>query len=1354
MGTLYECLREARLEKYYPTFRANGITRSDGLANLTSDQCSAMGVTSLDDKRRLEELISIVRSVHYSSSRPSSTQLHRSASAGRIVRSSSRSASDYSQQPKRSESVRDSFNIGGGRGLEITRDVTVRDRTPNFSATSYLDMIELLAETSSEESSEESLSDEELPVRLPTRNDTPKQGRNPLERVKHDSGYNYGVPKSKIVKRHKSSRHSGEARIRVCVRKRPLTKKESKSVDEDIVLAESTTTLTVNEPKLAVDLKPYTLQHEFLFDEVFDENCTNEDVYVRATRPLISCLFNGGSATCFAYGQTGAGKTHTMIGNTQTPGLYLLAANDIFSLIQSGKYGSGLHVWVSFFEIYCGQLFDLLNKRNRLHPREDGSQRVCIAGLTETEAVDSKVLVEVLEYGNSVRSKGATGVNPDSSRSHAILQMELRDNSDIRRGRISFIDLAGSERAADVTDTDKQTRLEGAEINQSLLALKECIRSIDQDSRHTPFRQSKLTHILKDSFVGNSKTCMIANISPTQSACENTLNTLRYADRVKELKRDSKNTNISQTVNLLMNIPITAPSVFNPHNVLASSTPMKSQMTRHTSHRHQEFQIDPSESPIRGHNPQRKSVRGQSSKHKSSSSPTRSQSNRSATVASRFVDIPRKMKETTRYSQSPKQPSAGASASYSATSAYSGASASASYNPYSAPAVKTQASASESDHTDTDSNSNNMTLPKANEGAMPNLAIVRSTDTEFDFLTSDFNNVEEMNDLNKNGESYSSKVSQSSHIPAAQAWGPAEDQEPGLVHYPGAQVKMFHNAQPNKMSQDQQMDASRHSAHTTGYQLKPKEESSFVFGPGYFTQPNQVKTGSVSSINPTPSTSQPKPHTSRPNMPLSVVESFEDDLLFGEPVAEDCTKRKQIFQQPPQPTSAAPESMGLPQPYVWGSSIENQSKQGNGNLTPRNGTMNQLSNIPAVMPAHSSDLTIFSQRSPLKPETEPRRKPAPTNVSPSPRSGSLSPKSRTPPLSPKSRTPPLSPKSRPPALKLRVKKADSLPSTSPVPKSPAHSDDSSDSVPASHSDQGQGPYKLPKSDSLRKEKSDPMLALHLQNKKQTAPDPADFLKYLSRSGASRSNPSPTPFTTAAGGRPHEENAIRELNFDRRRTLSDESLGSGNMAIQDTKITEISDNSTKQKTLSNSTIDSSSPVMKDVVVTSNISPQDDSQTELLKPYSSRIDEDGATGGEGAQLSERSMFSPIHPQPLTTKPVSKSVTTYTAAQDVVQPKPVSNSRPWESVNLTRVKTESTDSRSKLIAAHEDQLTRVTSLCKQEMKLLLTAKKSGQKSFEDYLRRLNDLLNQKMATIQYLQENINDYICDSSQNTEIHK
>jgi len=193
----------------------------------------------------------------------------------------------------------------------------------------------------------------------------------------------------------------------------------------------------------------------------------------------------------------------------------------------------------AFFEIYAGKLFDLLNNRKRLEAREDGKQQVVICGLQEKMVDSAATLMHVIEKGESVRSVGATGANVDSSRSHAILQMTIRPTGSSKtHGKISFIDLAGSERGADTADNDRKTRLEGAEINKSLLALKECIRALDMDSSHIPFRGSKLTSVLKDSFVGNCRTVMIANVSPNISSCEHTLNTLRYADRVKELKKE------------------------------------------------------------------------------------------------------------------------------------------------------------------------------------------------------------------------------------------------------------------------------------------------------------------------------------------------------------------------------------------------------------------------------------------------------------------------------------------------------------------------------------------------------------------------------------------------------------------------------------------------------------------------------------------------------------------------------------------------------------------------------------------------------------------------------------------------
>ncbi|CAM0881226.1 unnamed protein product [Alopecurus aequalis] len=347
-----------------------------------------------------------------------------------------------------------------------------------------------------------------------------------------------------------NTRESNVAKIKVVVRKRPLNRKEISRKEEDVIDVHNSQFLTVHEPKLKVDLTAYVDKHEFCFDAVLDEAVTNDEVYRETVEPIIPIIFQRTKATCFAYGQTGSGKTYTM------QPLPLRAAQDMVRLLHQPVYQTqNFKLWLSYFEIYGGKLFDLLSERRPLCIREDGKKQVCIVGLQEFEVCDVQIVKEYIERGNASRSTGSTGANEESSRSHAILQLAVkkhipvietrrqrdRDANEAKNtkhvGKLSFIDLAGSERGADTTDNDKQTRIEGAEINKSLLALKECIRALDNDQIHIPFRGSKLTEVLRDSFVGNSRTVMISCISPGSGSCEHTLNTLRYADRVKSLSK-------------------------------------------------------------------------------------------------------------------------------------------------------------------------------------------------------------------------------------------------------------------------------------------------------------------------------------------------------------------------------------------------------------------------------------------------------------------------------------------------------------------------------------------------------------------------------------------------------------------------------------------------------------------------------------------------------------------------------------------------------------------------------------------------------------------------------------------------
>ncbi|TYJ14005.1 hypothetical protein E1A91_A10G088900v1 [Gossypium mustelinum] len=362
------------------------------------------------------------------------------------------------------------------------------------------------------------------------------------------------VPENELLKSFAVDKEkvNSVAKIKVVVRKRPLNKKELAKNEEDIIETLSNS-LVVHETKLKVDLTEYMEKHEFVFDAVLNEEVSNDEVYRETVEPIVPIIFQRTKATCFAYGQTGSGKTYTM------KPLPLKASRDILRLMHHTYRNQGFHLFVSFFEIYGGKLYDLLSDRKKLCMREDGKQQVCIVGLQEFRVSDVETIKELIEKGNATRSTGTTGANEESSRSHAILQLAIKRSVDGKEskpprvvGKLSFIDLAGSERGADTTDNDKQTRMEGAEINKSLLALKECIRALDNDQGHIPFRGSKLTEVLRDSFMGNSRTVMISCISPSSGSCEHTLNTLRYADRVKSLSKggNSKKDDLSSTMNL------------------------------------------------------------------------------------------------------------------------------------------------------------------------------------------------------------------------------------------------------------------------------------------------------------------------------------------------------------------------------------------------------------------------------------------------------------------------------------------------------------------------------------------------------------------------------------------------------------------------------------------------------------------------------------------------------------------------------------------------------------------------------------------------------------------------------------
>ena len=246
-------------------------------------------------------------------------------------------------------------------------------------------------------------------------------------------------------------------RIKVCVRKRPLSQKELSMNYKDILeLNSSAQRVAVLEDRVRLDgISKYVEKHEFIFDRVFDVNSTNRQIYASSVQELVDTVISGGRATCFAYGQTGSGKTHTML--NPEDGLNHLAAHDLFH--QSALHLPDVSIYVTFYEIYQNSLYDLLNQKQRVMACEGKNGEVHIVGITEilVESVDH--LQQIMQESLNARSTGSTAANSTSSRSHAILQFILKSKTcGIVHGKFSFIDLAGSERGSDRANVDRKTK--------------------------------------------------------------------------------------------------------------------------------------------------------------------------------------------------------------------------------------------------------------------------------------------------------------------------------------------------------------------------------------------------------------------------------------------------------------------------------------------------------------------------------------------------------------------------------------------------------------------------------------------------------------------------------------------------------------------------------------------------------------------------------------------------------------------------------------------------------------------------------------------------------------------------------
>ncbi|RYO32310.1 Kinesin heavy chain [Alternaria arborescens] len=328
--------------------------------------------------------------------------------------------------------------------------------------------------------------------------------------------------------------------IKVVARFRPQNKIEIASGGEPIVEFKNDDTCTIQSKEAS---------GAFTFDRVFDMNSKQADVFDYSIRPTVDDILNGYNGTVFAYGQTGAGKSYTMMGSDMDDevgkGVIPRIIQQIFASILASPSNIEYTVRVSYMEIYMERIRDLLVPQNdNLPVHEEKNRGVYVKGLLEVYVSSEDEVYEVLRRGGSARAVSATNMNAESSRSHSIFVITVNqknvETGSLKSGQLFLVDLAGSEKVGK-TGASGQTLEEAKKINKSLSALGMVINCLtDSKTQHIPYRDSKLTRILQESLGGNSRTTLIINCSPSSYNDIETLGTLRFGMRAKTIKNKAK----------------------------------------------------------------------------------------------------------------------------------------------------------------------------------------------------------------------------------------------------------------------------------------------------------------------------------------------------------------------------------------------------------------------------------------------------------------------------------------------------------------------------------------------------------------------------------------------------------------------------------------------------------------------------------------------------------------------------------------------------------------------------------------------------------------------------------------------
>ncbi|XP_039660466.1 kinesin-like protein KIF27 isoform X3 [Perca fluviatilis] len=341
-----------------------------------------------------------------------------------------------------------------------------------------------------------------------------------------------------------------EVCVRVAVRIRPLLPKE-----------------VLHNHQVCVRVVPGSAQvllgsdRLFSFDHAFVPTASQDEVYESCVLPLVESLVDGYNATIFCYGQTGSGKTYTLGGGhlDEEGGIIDRVAQDVFLMLgEKRKNSDGVEatVRVSYMELYREELRDLLELHTihkELHIREDERGNTVVVGAKEMVVSSAEELLSVLETGNALRHTGTTGMNEHSSRSHTIFTLQLiqcchNNNSSlksVRSSKLCLVDLAGSERAGKTGNTGTRLK-ESVHINTGLLALGNVIRALSDPARnrrgnncnsaHIPYRDAKITRLLRDSLGGTAHTLMVACVSPSHHSLAETLSVLQFASKARHIR--------------------------------------------------------------------------------------------------------------------------------------------------------------------------------------------------------------------------------------------------------------------------------------------------------------------------------------------------------------------------------------------------------------------------------------------------------------------------------------------------------------------------------------------------------------------------------------------------------------------------------------------------------------------------------------------------------------------------------------------------------------------------------------------------------------------------------------------------